>query len=397
VRLTEAAFVAWGAAYLWGTVLAGEPAKRLFELRLFGSLSPVAAMLEWVALALFTVTAMAAIGPRLRGRWRDAGLTIGSLIAAAVLAEGVFRAHTLLYPTTHGYNTYSNELWYQRYRTLNSLGYRDEEPVLARRPGRHRIVLIGDSFAFGNGIDHLSDRFGERLAAGLRHQPGGEWELFNASRGNTNTLDHLEVLPRMLPYHPDLVVLLYVFNDADYLKPRVSTTSASLPRDFRHDMTITALLMRNSYMFQETFLRLAIASYRLAQSEVNADDAYADSALVTRHLADLARFVSLARDGGASVRIVPFDIAVVADQRLRSRDERFVARAEAAGLPLCPIINAFDGRAFNSLTVNALDLHPNAAANALAANAALPCIARALSTPDSMPAAPRQAEGRPSR
>ena len=379
-RLADAAALIWAAAFLWGTVVAGESPTRLFSLRLFGSTSAPAAGLEWLALVLAALSAMIAVGLRLRGRARDAFVAVSAMVCAGWLAEGVTRAYTLARPTTHGYDTYSNELWYARHRRLNSLGFRDVEPTMARTEGRRRLVLIGDSFAFANGVDRLGDRFGEQLVARLRANAGGEWELLNASRGNTNTIDHIAMLATMLPYQPDLAILLYVFNDADYLKQRVRVAAAvnGLPRDFRRDWTPVALLMRNSYLFQEIYLRLRIVAYRRAQREENIEDAYSDTVLVARHLADLSRFVSTARAGGTDVRIVPYDIAVVADVRLRRRDERFLGTLESAGFPVCPILTAFEGHAFGSLTVNALDLHPNPAANALAADAAWRCIARAF-------------------
>jgi hypothetical protein len=387
--LAALALVVWAAGYLLGSILGDDPITRAVRLRLLGSTSPVAAMLEWVGFALTLAVMIAAVAPRLRGRWREVGLSIGSLVVIAVVTEGAFRLYRLARPTTHGYNTYSNELWYARYGKRNSLGFRDVEPTRARVPGRRRILLIGDSFGFANGIDDLGDRFGEQLVEGLKKRGDGDWELLNASLPNTHTLEHERILSRMLPFRPDLVVLLYVFNDAEYLKkPSPSRGMVTLPRDFRRDMMLPAILMRNSYLFQELYLRLHIVPYRRAQQEANIiSDAYADSALVTRHLADLSRFVAAARAGGAAVRIVPFDIGVVADERLRRRDEAFIARATGAGLPLCPITTAFDGRAFRTLTVNALDLHPNERANAIAAAAALPCIARALAS-DSTPGSP---------
>ncbi len=378
----DAAALAWGAAFLAGTLL-GDAPTRIFSLRLFGSTFAVASLLEWLALALAVAALMATVAIRLRGRLRDASVAVAAVLFTCLLAEGAMRAYTLAFPTTHGYNTYSNEIWYRRFRRLNSLGFRDVEPALARREGVRRIVLIGDSFAFANGVDRLEDRFGEQLGAILSERTGGGVEVFNASRGNTHTLDHQGMLERMLPFRPDLVVLLYVFNDAEYLKPRkrVVSAAAGLRADFRVGWNPVALLMRNSYLFQELYLRTVIVGYRRAQVEENLFDAYADSALVQRHLVDLATFVAQAQTGGAEVRIVPFDIGVVADDRLRRRDERFLATAIAAGLPLCPILDAFEGVPLRALTVNALDLHPNELGNRLAAQAAAPCIAQALDGP----------------
>ena len=94
---------------------------------------------------------------------------------------------------------------------------------------------------------------------------------------------------------------------------------------------------------------------------------YNDTALVRRHLGDLAEFVAIARRVGAVTAIVPIDPATSVDSAALQRYERFVAAGKAAGLPFVPIPHALDGHPIGAVTVSALDSHPNALGHHLAA------------------------------
>jgi lysophospholipase L1-like esterase len=99
---------------------------------------------------------------------------------------------------------------------FNSLGMRDVEPVVPNPPGRYRILVLGDSMVFGQGVaqDHmvaevLRDRLGNAnldvVSAGI---PG--WRTIDQEQF---LLEHLDRLA------PDLVTLVYVENDNEPYDP----------------------------------------------------------------------------------------------------------------------------------------------------------------------------------
>ena len=132
---------------------------------------------------------------------------------------------------------------------LNREGWRDVNHAIPR-PGRiRRLLIVGDSFAYGLGIPHTDDRLGERLTKKVVAMTGEHWEPITASFGGGNTLDEIQLLNRAVVYEPDLVLLIYVFNDMDYLlpkRPRDKTIFESAAK-FHPAM----ILFRNSYLFQE--------------------------------------------------------------------------------------------------------------------------------------------------
>lgn len=153
-----------------------------------------------------------------------------SSLLCALLLEGVFRVqqpavvYLNLRPNVQEYCTrpdpvlqYRNrEGFTGRFRTgdfsttvrINSRGLRDREVPYARTPGGRRILLLGDSFAFGWGVE-AEQTVAKRLEA---HLPGTE--VLNAGCSGWSTrqeVDFFRIEGRR--YRPDTVLLLFCPND----------------------------------------------------------------------------------------------------------------------------------------------------------------------------------------
>ena len=93
---------------------------------------------------------------------------------------------------------------------INSQGFRGPEP--SRNPSTHRVIVLGDSIAFGHNLpveDTFSFQLQQRLVA-----HGRDVEILNFGVGGYDTLQEVSLLEiRGLKYHPDLVVVAYCLND----------------------------------------------------------------------------------------------------------------------------------------------------------------------------------------
>jgi lysophospholipase L1-like esterase len=96
----------------------------------------------------------------------------------------------------------------------NSLGLRDKEVAPNPAPGTLRILALGDSQTFGNGLE-LSDTWPKQLERVLaRSGDGRRWEVINAGIPATDTWQHEIILGRLLAAtHPNAVVLAFYVND----------------------------------------------------------------------------------------------------------------------------------------------------------------------------------------
>jgi hypothetical protein len=363
------ALLIWGASYLIASLDDPNNAGRIADLNMFGSTTPISASLDWIALNLMAIAATSYLYRR--GRAQNGGILVFlSICLVLIVAEGFVRAVRCIHPVVQGFPTYSSLLWSRSHVQLNRDGFRDGDHGSARDRNTYRLLVVGDSYAFGWGIRKAEDRFGERLAMKLHRVTGKHWESINASRPDTHTLHHLQFIEAALSHRPDLVVILYVFNDIDYLSsvtPREGQSEA--PKSLLDYVDPARMAFRNSYLFQEFYVRMRLMLYSAGRSNNSRYDPYADKELMAKHFKDLSLLISRASESGAMAVVVPFEVSINADSNVRTRYENFVTQGLAAGIPIWTAEHAFDGYALEQLTVNALDRHPNEFANDLLAEA----------------------------
>lgn len=381
--LVDLALSFWGLAYFLDTLDSRDNGANVKDLIFFGSSLPVAALLQWITLVLLFIAVSRTTLPKIDEKWSGLAMLIGSLVAIALLGEGFLRVKVAVTtPVMQGLPTFSLHVWERRFVKLNSEGFRDVEHTLARDPAKNTMLIVGDSFAFGWGIRRLEDRIGEQVASILAKGTGKQWEVINASRPGANTLDEIGFVNQTIRYKPDLVILIYIFNDVDYLIPeQVKVQATTLLHPF------VRFLWQNSYLFQELFTRSRIIYYRYRRvgssaAQVAASNEltdfefaiYANPPLMSRHLADIARFVSIGQQGGARVLLVPYDLAVTVQQNARDRYKDFLRQTKSLGIPTCSLEHTWEGHTFRELTLSSTDGHPNEGSIRMAADAISKCL-----------------------
>jgi hypothetical protein len=154
---------------------------------------------------------------------------------------------------------------------INSLGFRDDEFPIEKPPGTVRVMMLGDSFTFGMGVDDdlaypalVEDCLADRL------DTGPAIDVINAGFASSFSPDSFYVFLREIapPYTPDVVVVNYfVRNDfadlldtewkgeRDDLPVRVVSTSRYVDPTglFRYKDSLPQYqvpVLRNSHAFQ---------------------------------------------------------------------------------------------------------------------------------------------------
>ncbi len=96
--------------------------------------------------------------------------------------------------------------------TWHSAGH----PVLVGRHTARRVMVISDSWVWGDGYANLNDIWWSQLARELRLRGYAEVEVLGVGKRGASTHDELDQLRKVFPkYRPDLVIMGYVTNDAD--------------------------------------------------------------------------------------------------------------------------------------------------------------------------------------
>ena len=100
---------------------------------------------------------------------------------------------------------------------INGHGFRGDEVPVEKRAGMFRILVLGDSVAFGQGVRE-EDTFSKQLEGLLNEDPSGPTvEVLNAGVRGYNTFQELLLLKEGgLAFDPDLVLVAYVKSCTSY-------------------------------------------------------------------------------------------------------------------------------------------------------------------------------------
>lgn len=147
---------------------------------------------------------------------------------------------------------------------LNSLGLRDREYALPKPRGVFRILVLGDSVAFGDGI-RAEETFVKKLETGLNPNAAGKTvEALNAGVRGYNTFQELKLLEEVgLKYGPDLVLVAYVLNDAEPFQKQAGLI------DPRHGwlIKIKDFVRQHSYLYAFLRRNLELARHRVTPGQ----------------------------------------------------------------------------------------------------------------------------------
>lgn len=105
----------------------------------------------------------------------------------------------------------------------NSLGYRDVEPAFPPDPSRRRVLLVGDSYVWGDGIPDNAETLGYLLRADLERLAPGRFTVMSAAHPGLGLYGYLRFIDVLSErYRPDAVVVGYLgANDHDPFDPQL--------------------------------------------------------------------------------------------------------------------------------------------------------------------------------
>jgi lysophospholipase L1-like esterase len=251
----------------------------------------------------------------------------------------------------------------------NSLGFRERE--IPPKSDKYRIVVVGDSFTWGQGIEE-ADRFSDLLERDL----GGHYEVFNFGRPGNNMPEHLEVLDQALKVSPDFVLLQLYINDWETPSMERPRPKRLLPEDWDRTME------RSSILYD-----LARNQWNTVQEKVGITDSYAK--YMERNLADqnlpnarmaygqLRAFFDKARAAKTAAGAVLFPAPDALGPYGRDYPFRYLhegtrqvcAEKRVPCLDLLPLYSTVADP--KTLWVSPFDAHPNATSNRRAAETIL--------------------------
>jgi len=278
---------------------------------------------------------------------------------------------------------------------------------LTRAPGTFRIVVLGDSYTFGQGVekDRTFPAVLEKLLNGMG--AGVRFEVINLGFCGLNTLTELQILAesginpdtwapdpdyRGLAYRPDLVLLEYTLNDSstswrvpgqvkafdDRFRTgevvlRVNSGPYSLPLPDRVDKFFTMhsrlyLALFSGYNQLLGMLGLREAGKGAIEATLSRYQDTFDGWIwmnqALREFSTIGRFTATP----VVMAIYP-DMVRLSSYPFVAAHQKVKAKAESYGIPTLDMLPYFTGKNERDLIATPFDAHPNARAHAIAAQA----------------------------
>lgn len=306
------------------------------------------------SLAAFVLTPFCVRAHRPANAWRGpaqrALVALTSLFAtlfALELALRVFHVRADGFGVTAMHRAWMELHW----KPVNSLGFRDREP--RAQAGVKRVLVLGDSFAAGHGIDELDDTF----ASVLGRELGAGWSVNVAAKPGWSTDAEFAALARY-PLAPDVAVLSYYVNDMAYLLGKGSQALAHPPAALEW---FAGGFFTTSWVYWHV-LRGGIDEIQDAHG-ARQTSAYADEVLWARHAADLSRIAALARERSIALVVVVWPLLDDVESS-RAATARVAELFRAQGVSVLDLTPAFAARPARELVQSRSDAHPNAALHA---------------------------------
>ena len=259
----------------------------------------------------------------------------------------------------------------------NALRFRDLPP--APRPrGTRRVVVLGDSFAEGQGVKE-ADTLARVLERLLQKRAPGRYQVRNCGRRGTDFPELFGSFEDALAYEPDLMIYTLTLNDA--VQPLAFRERQSFVNDWILDRTqapdapeaVPSLFRLRVFDFVKDRLdALAIGRGTTRYYLDMWSDANGQGWQRTQeYLREMRRRLD---ERGARLLIAPWPLFVGLEQGYPFRPVHDTIRrfCLVAGIPHHDLLQAFEGRPSSELWVHPVDHHPNEAAHRLAAEALVP-------------------------
>jgi lysophospholipase L1-like esterase len=253
----------------------------------------------------------------------------------------------------------------------NSAGWRDAEHSLVKPPATYRILGLGDSYLYGQGVkfeDICLSKLESYLTAKSKNI---KIETINTGMSAFNTADERDLLfNRGLQYQPDLVIVHFVLNDVekDLFKPEPKIEffrnylSIYMKKDKLSNYSYLWSWMRQRFLRHvqgNTYIRACLESYLSDHSKF---------AFVRDALKDIKR---LCRDYNAKLLVVifPFYYNLNYKYPFQPIHDHVSTFCEKEGIPVLDLLPYYRAYSGPELWVHPVDQHPNEIAHAVAAMA----------------------------
>jgi hypothetical protein len=250
-------------------------------------------------------------------------------------------------------HTLAFENWYERYwGQTNSLGYRDREWSWDDVAGKHKIMVLGDSFVAGYGIERQEDRMSNQLGRLL----GDDYAVMTVALSGWGTRSEMGAGANY-PIKPDTLILVYYVNDIEELVQELGREEPEF--DFvKPPAGWHGALVENSYLYNFVYWRL----YRMRMEVPKYTywdwvfDLYEDPEAWPMHRGDLLTVAEYAKNQDIQLMVVIIPHLIFTEQStpiVKQISDVF----QAEGVPTLDVTELIQGEPRSAILASRVDPH----------------------------------------
>ncbi len=247
--------------------------------------------------------------------------------------------------------------------SINEHGFRGASVPIQKPEGVRRVVCLGDSITFGEGVDDAAT-YPRRLEALLNRNAPPRWEVLNFGVQGHGTVDSFLLYSMYAAqFDPDIVLLGFFLNDA-----MDGAETIRRNEEWTADWPISALshISRISELIERSRIAARMQADYFEAIRRSIDSPRWETC--RRAMRDLQR---LTRERGARFEVIVFPVlwGLESDYPFEDMHGRIREACREDGIACLDLLEAFKGRAAADLWVHPTDHHPNAEGQRIAAEA----------------------------
>lgn len=274
--------------------------------------------------------------------------------------------------SAHGWDYFLKKSFKTYQAENNSLGYRGKE-YKKKEQGVFRVVVIGDSFAWGQGVLPYTSRFPELTEQLLlQHAAGKKLEILNLGFPGRNLDHHLASLPTIFNLTPDFVLYQWFVNDVDKNPDiRAFHTMQIINNNALHQKLktsyVTYILLHRAVNTLRTLFGMQ-KSYEQYLVDRFKDNENKESVWANTALNDLITRLQ-ERGIGLGMVLFPEFATNMSTYKLDFLHDRVLETCSERNLPCLDLRETYSHyeNQMQKLRVNPLDAHPSTLAHSIAA------------------------------
>lgn len=259
------------------------------------------------------------------------------------------------------------------YTKINSQGLRDKEYSSEKPSNTYRIVVLGDSFTFGDGIA-LEETYTKQLENILNEKLNDKnYEVINFGVDGYNTIQEAEVLKeKAIKFDPDLIIIGYLPNDAE-ISGQNKLDNTQEENEIKKSAYFKFMNFLNKYSRFVQYVRAKVLNLNLYHkgyisyfSEIYAED----SIEWQKNMESIKKIADIGKENNIPVLLIIIPIpAKFNNYHLGDIHEKVKIESINNDLYVLDTLAYFQNQELNEITVSMYNPHLNKKGNEIIANA----------------------------